>query len=244
MRLLLTVISLFVGQFLLAQPDGGSIVVHVDSVKLTVMPINVVDGDTLPYHNMAEFTIVEKSAKYRKMEYRVRKVYPYAIIATSLLVQFHLEMDTMQNKREKNRYMKKMKSVLAKEFEDELKNLSVEQGMVLMKLINRESGLTSYSIVQELKGNVSAVMWQTTARLYGSSMKDEYDPEGEDVWIEEMVQSIESGDIKVIERKPKTQEAKDAIRGREKRKATRERRKTNRTMKRLNRRAKKTKDTN
>jgi hypothetical protein len=91
---------------------------------------------------------------------------------------------------------------------------------------------------------VSAVMWQTTARLYGSSMKDEYDPEGEDVWIEEMVQSIESGDIKVIERKPKTQEAKDAIRGREKRKATRERRKTNRTMKRLNRRAKKTKDTN
>jgi len=150
-------------------------------------------------------------------------------------------MDTMQNKREKSRYMRKMKDVLASEFEDELKNLSVEQGMVLMKLINRESGLTSYTIVQELKGNASALIWQTTARLYGSSMKDEYDPEGEDVWIEEMVKQIENGDLKVIERKPKTQAAKDAMKGRAKRKAARETRKTNRAMKRLNRRAKKSK---
>jgi hypothetical protein len=239
MRLLFTVISLLLSQLLLAQPGGSTITVQADSVELNVLPTTVVDGDTIGYHSMDEFSVVAKSVEYRRLEYRVRKVYPYAVIASSLLEQFHTEMDTMQNEREKSRYMRRMKKVLAEEFEDELKNLSVQQGMVLMKLINRESGLTSYSIVQELKGNASALMWQTTARLYGSSMKDIYDPEGADVWIEEMVKQIENGDLKVIERKPKTQEAKDALSARAKRKANRKTRKTNRAMKRLNRRGKK-----
>jgi len=90
MRLLLILIAIILSPVLLAQTGGQSITVQADSVELTVMPTTDVDGDTLAYHNMDEFAVVAKSVEYRRMEYRVRQVYPYAILATSLLEQFLL----------------------------------------------------------------------------------------------------------------------------------------------------------
>ncbi len=237
MRVLLLFISLFISQITLAQLEGETITVQADSVTVNVLPISVVDGDTMPYHSFREFSVVAKSLEYRKNEYRVRKVYPYAMIASGLLEQFHLVLDTVQNKREKKKYVKAMKQALEDEFKDELKDLSVQQGIILMKLINRETGMTSYEIVKQFNGTASALMWQTTAKIYGSSMKQEYDPEGEDASIEQMLMMIESGELKVIERKPKTLLAKKSLAAKEKRAANRMKRRQKRRQKRADRKA-------
>lgn len=81
------------------------------------------------------------------------------------------------------------------DFEDDVKNLTITQGRILLKLIDRETGNTTYLILQDLKGNFSAVFWQTVARVFGSNLKSEYDPKGEDHLIEQIVQMIEAGQL-------------------------------------------------
>ena len=67
------------------------------------------------------------------------------------------------------------------------------QGKILLKLIDRETGSTSFDIVKQMRGNFQAFMWQSVARIFGSNMKTEYDPEGEDIMIERAIQLIEAG---------------------------------------------------
>ena len=78
---------------------------------------------------------------------------------------------------------------------DELKELSVNQGRILMKLIDRETGKTTYTIVKELRGNFQAFMWQSLTVLFGNTMKQEYDAAGEDKYIELAIHQIEAGEF-------------------------------------------------
>ena len=96
-------------------------------------------------------------------------------------------------------YSKKLQS----EFEGELKKLTIKQGIILVKLIDRETGNTSYELVKQLRGSFSAFLWQSLARLFGSNLKLEYDPYGEDKLIEEIVVMIEQGVIPCEQRNVK-----------------------------------------
>jgi hypothetical protein len=69
----------------------------------------------------------------------------------------------------------------------------MNQGRILIKLIDRETGNTSYDLVKQLRGSFSAFMWQSLARLFGSNLKSEYDPTGEDRLIEVAIKQIEAG---------------------------------------------------
>jgi hypothetical protein len=82
-----------------------------------------------------------------------------------------------------------------KQYSDELKGLTVNQGKILIKLIDRETGNSSYEMVKELKGSFSAFMWQTVARLFGDNLKSTYDPDEEDRDIENIIGLIETGAI-------------------------------------------------
>jgi hypothetical protein len=82
--------------------------------------------------------------------------------------------------------------------------MTISEGVILIKLIDRETGKTSYGLVQELKGKFSAFMWQSVARLFGHDLKDDYDPNGEDVWIENTCKMIEDGSIPVERRQVNT----------------------------------------
>ena len=96
-----------------------------------------------------------------------------------------------------------MEADLKAEFEGELKKLTIKQGIILVKLIDRETGATSYDLIKSLRGSFSAFIWQSMARLFGSNLKLEYDPYGEDYMIEEIVQQLESGQIPYIKREKK-----------------------------------------
>ena len=158
------------------------------------------NGDTIPVAVLADAEIsaprVFKSAaeerRYRSLEKKVRKVYPYAKLAGEKLREYEDELSKIESERKKKKFYKKVERELKAEFGDELTKLTVGQGRILIKLIDRETGDTSYELVSELRGSFSAFFWQGLARIFGHNLKSNYDPDGEDRLIEEIVQRIKS----------------------------------------------------
>lgn len=132
--------------------------------------------------------------KYDLLVKRVRKVYPYAKLAGSLLNAYN---DTLQMMGGgdvlKKKYMKKVEEHLKRKFKADLENFTISEGAILIKLVDRETGNTSYELVKEMRGTISAVFWQTLAKIFDQNLKAAYDAKGEDKLIEEIVQNIENG---------------------------------------------------
>ncbi len=132
--------------------------------------------------------------KYYRLVYNFSKTYPYALVARELLkdVDSTLEADRLKGgKREK--YLKQQQNELFSVFEKPLKNLTVNQGRLLMKLIDREAGKSSFFIIKEYRNGIAAGFWQGMARLFGSDLKKHYDPEGEDAEVEDLIVKWEDG---------------------------------------------------
>ena len=161
----------------------------------------VVNGDTIPsirfqdIYVYAEYSYANRKQyeAWTRTKYNVKKVYPYAILAAAKLKEYDAILAKMPNEKSKKAYMKVVEKELKEEFEDELKDLTMTQGKILLKLIDRETGNTSFELVKDLRGGIQAFMWQSVARLFGSNMKSEYDPEGEDIMIERAIKLIEAG---------------------------------------------------
>ncbi len=161
----------------------------------------VVDGDTIPMVNLYEvpvYTVFEfKTARQKEQwtrtKYNVKKVYPYAILAAAKLKEYDVALKKIEDERLRKAFIKVCEKDLRHEFEDELKDLTVSQGKVLMKLIDRETGKTTYEVVKQLRGSFQAAMWQTIATIFGHNMKSEYDANVEDIFIERAVALVETG---------------------------------------------------
>ncbi len=168
-----------------------------------ILEARVENGDTVLVDNIdqiivfSEYTFDNKRnyRQYRKLVRDVKKVLPYAKLAKEILKEMNKKYTTLETKKEKKQYIKKVEDRLKDEFEDELRNLTMKQGLLLMKLIDRETGDTSYELLKEMKGSISAVFWQTIAKIFGSDLKAEYDPDGEDHLIEEIVKRVEAGQL-------------------------------------------------
>lgn len=161
----------------------------------------VINGDTVPSIRLQDVWVyAEYSYKNRKQyeawtrtKYNVKKVYPYAILAAAKLKEYNQILEKMPNEKLRKAYMKTVEKELKAEFEEPLKDLSMTQGKILLKLIDRETGNTSYELVKDLRGSFQAFMWQSLARLFGSNMKSEYDPTGEDIMTERAIKLVEAG---------------------------------------------------
>lgn len=128
---------------------------------------------------------------------KVIKVYPYAHLAGELMHDYEEELQKIESPKAQRKFLKEKEAALHTQFEGELKKMTISEGIILIKLIDRETGDTSFELIQELKGNFSAFMWQSVARLFGHNLKSNYDPYGEDWYIEMIVQEIEMGLISV-----------------------------------------------
>ncbi len=163
----------------------------------------VFQNDTFPLVDLPEIQVwaywgkATVSSKvfeqWTRTKYNVKKVYPYAVLAAALLKEMDNQLAKIPNERERKIFIKQCEKELRKNFEEDLKNLSVTQGKILMKLIYRETGKTTYQIVKEMRGGLEAAMWQALAYMFGNSMKVKYDPEGEDYMVEKAVQLVERG---------------------------------------------------
>lgn len=133
--------------------------------------------------------------EYERLKRNVKKVYPYAKEAGRAMREFDEMMAKLDKRKDRRNYEKAFEKQMRERFEEELKNLTVTQGMILIKLINRETGKTTFTTIKDIKGSFNAFMYQTSARLFGHNLKDDYDPDGKDYLIEDIVQMIERGEL-------------------------------------------------
>lgn len=169
----------------------------------TVVRGTVQNSDTIAVIDLHEITIrsfpVFKGRKdlraHTRLVRNVKKAYPYAKLAGIMLNEYEAILAAAKSDRERKEIIKMAEDDLKAQFGDELKELTFSQGKILIKLVDRETGETSYDLVKELRGSFSAFFYQTFARIFGYNLKTKYDPEGEDRKIEHIVQMIETGQI-------------------------------------------------
>ena len=161
------------------------------------------EGDTIIHKNIKEVVIWPRrefrnkriERKYYRYLRKVKKVYPLAVEARELLKEYEPEFNALEDQRDRRKLMKSLEKELLAKHKEELKKWSISDGRILLKLINRETERTPYSIIKDFRGDFSAFFWQGIARLFKNDLKAGYDPEGEDQWLEEIVTLIELGYI-------------------------------------------------
>ncbi len=141
------------------------------------------------------FVSRRQQEKYTKLVHNVKKVWPYAKIIKRVYAELVDSIGKIPTEEEKKAYVKSQEKKLRAQFENELVNLTISQGRILIKLVDRETGNTTYEVLKELKGGFSAFIFQGIARLFGSNLKSEYDAKEEDKMIEDIIVRIENGQI-------------------------------------------------
>ena len=134
-------------------------------------------------------------SKFTKLVRNLKVVYPYAKIGKAIYEDIQKKIDTIPNKRDRSKYIKEREKELMSKYEDELKALTMNQGQLLMKLMDREVNKTTYEIIKETRGSMQAFMWQQLARLFGSDLKIGYDANGDDKIIEKIIILIDNGQL-------------------------------------------------
>lgn len=160
-------------------------------------------NDTLPHVNLPAINVYPKKnfrskkeeQQYWRLVMRVKKVLPYAREAAVLLRKYEKDVPPDARRRQRHLYVKKAEDELMAKYGTTIRKMSINDGRVLIKLIDRETQRVSYDIIHDLKGGVSAVFWQGIARIFGNNLKSRYEPQGEDWQIEQIVHYIDSGII-------------------------------------------------
>lgn len=180
--------------------SSAKVSAQVDSVNI-VLQQRIVNNDTVPHIDLKEIAVVppyrfknkRQKRRYGKLARNVKTVLPYARSAGKKINAINARLATLTSKKEKKAYLKASEDELFDEFEKPLRKLTFSQGRLLIKLINRETGNTTYALIKQYKGGVSALFWQGVARLFGSNLKSEYEIAGDDKMIEHIILLIDSG---------------------------------------------------
>ena len=168
--------------------------------KLKIFRGVVVDRDTIALINLNDVYIIEfkdgtSSREQRRKTKLIRniiKVYPYARSAAIILENYDKLLAGLPEKEQKQ-LMRQAERDIRKKYTSEIERMTFSQGIILLKLVDREIGKTTYAIVNELRGSFSAFFYQSIARLFKYNLKDNYDPKGKDKEIEQIVKLIEEG---------------------------------------------------
>ena len=162
--------------------------------NLLIAPFTIVNGDTffiadIPEVEILAFKDKNERTKYYILKRRVLKVYPYAFSAKEKLMSIEVGLDSIPKRRHKKRYTKEVAKWVKEEYADRLKNLTMREGKILVKLIYRETNTSSYEIVKSYRGRFNAFFWQTMAKFWDNNLKTEYDPVNnrEDMLIEHIL---------------------------------------------------------
>lgn len=156
------------------------------------------DGERMPWVPIQEVRIVrqrvfksaEEKARYMRLRYNVMKVLPYAKFAQNRYDQLNKDLIFASGRRAQRELVRAYESEIKDMFNREIKNLTISQGEILIKLIDRQTGSSSYDVVKDLRGGVSAFFYQSIARVFGHNLKNTYSPE-EDREIENIIRSLE-----------------------------------------------------
>jgi len=174
--------------------------VNAQDTSLPQGELMLLDGDSIPTYGIPlkevvlfqplRFKTRLELKRYLILRRKTLKVYPYAKLAADRLTILNERLDNLDNKRSRKKYLKRMEKFIYEEFEQELKKFSRSEGKILIRLVHRQTGTTTYDLVKELRTGWKAFWYETTASLFKLSLKDTFDPEYsfEDYLIEDILQ--------------------------------------------------------
>lgn len=168
------------------------------------MEFTVIDGDTLFLDSIEPAWILPKGTRmkggdwrrYSKLVFNFNKMYPYALVGREMMAQVDSTIEADVSKRsERNRYIKDVEKELFRLFEQDIRSMTITQGFLLLRLVDRECGMSAYDIIRTYESGFAAAFWQLVARLFSQNLKTRYDPKkGEDAKIEELCHIWDSGE--------------------------------------------------
>ena len=168
------------------------------------LPFFIEGADTVYYDEITASKIYSRLPKQKGKEWRkyyrlvhnFSKAYPYALVAKKLVQEADstIAADKLKGAK-RDKYVNKVQDELFEVFEGQMRQLTVSQGAMIMKLVDREVGKSSYNIIKGYKSGIAAGFWQGIAKIFGSDLKKPYDPEGDDAMTEELVAIWEAGDF-------------------------------------------------
>lgn len=161
------------------------------------------DGISLPEIDIKEVVIIGRPStarkfpfyRYQRLIYNLKKVYPYAQVVRARFGAINEELEKIPEERDRKKYLRQTEKDIFGEYEDDVRDMTITQGRLLIKLIDRETLNTSYELIRQYRGNFSAAFWQSIARIFGTNLKEEYDPYGEDAIIEIIIHELEAGNL-------------------------------------------------
>ena len=156
------------------------------AILIQMKPVFVFGGKTKAKANATR-------KMYSRLIYNLKIVYPIAQEANATLKAMERRMAELHNEKEKQEFVKGMERALKRQYTPVLKNMTLSQGKLLIKLIDRETEHTSYDLVKQLRGGFRAFFWQGVAKIFGANLKDTYDEFGEDQYIEDLIMLYEAG---------------------------------------------------
>lgn len=151
---------------------------------------DAIDLDEVMLFNKLEFKDRQERIRYLILKRKTKKVYPYAKLASDRLVALNERLSTMKKKRQRRKYAKVVQKYIEDEFSAELKKLTRTEGQILVKLVHRQTGTTTFDLIKTLRSGWKAFWYNNTAKLFDISLKREFDPTNveEDFLIEDILQ--------------------------------------------------------
>ncbi|MDR0536552.1 MAG: DUF4294 domain-containing protein [Tannerellaceae bacterium] len=192
--LLIIIISLCINLSIHAQES------RTDKISGTVLPAVIENGDTIPLVYLKEviifpqrFTTRKQQQQYDKLVRDVKITLPYAKMVYHTLIETYEYIETLPTEKDKEQHLKRMEKELYQEYKPKLKKLTLTQGKLLIKLIDRECNQSSYNLLKTFLGSFRAGFWNIFASMLGANLKSEYDPSGKDAMTERVVVMVEKG---------------------------------------------------
>ena len=164
-----------------------------DTITVALTRVN---DETIPWLPAPEVTITatrifkspEERMRFNRLRYNVLKVLPYAKFARERYAKLQFDLASTPKKRDQKKLVKAFEMEIKNMFNTQIKNLTITQGGILIKLIDRETGTSSYDLLKDMKGGFNAFFYQSVARVFGNNLKSKYDPQ-EDHDIEDIIRS-------------------------------------------------------
>lgn len=173
------------------------------SINGKIVPACIYEGDTIPsiqLRNTYIFPELHFRNKKEQLEYyrlirNVKKTLPIAHIINRTILETYEYMETLPNKKAKEKHLKRVEKGLKEQYTPMMKKLTFSQGKLLIKLVDRECNQSSYELVKAFMGPFKAGFYQTFAALFGASLKKEYDPDNADKLTERVIVLVENGQL-------------------------------------------------
>ncbi len=199
MRLLLILLGIMIfGSDLAAQ--NRELQVRRDSI----LNATILSGDSIPHIYLEEIAIMpppqfksrRDARKYWRLVHNLKRVLPYARVVNTTIAEMEVNLSNTTTDKERRKLIKSVEDSLWIQYEPELRKMTITQGKLLFKLVDRESSETTYHWIEHYKGSLSAFFWQGVSRLFGSNLKTDFDPGNpNDIMIEQLIKYIDLGYI-------------------------------------------------